>query len=69
MLYLLSVALEHVAGSGLGDEEDGLECDLSLRGEVGVSHGLVLVLGEGLVELCVLVLLDLGSSVGGGGEC
>ena len=59
LVNLLAVVLEHVVGSGLGNEQDGLEGNLSLSGEVSLAHGIVLVLGEALVEFIVLLILNL----------
>ena len=43
---------------GVGDEEKRLEGDLALGDEVGLGHGAVLVLGDGFVELVILILLN-----------
>eukprot|EP01084_Bolivina_argentea_P057153 104477_1 len=41
--------VEDVVGGAAGDEKDRLELDLTLSGEVGVVHGILVVLREGLV--------------------
>ena len=47
-----------LGGLGVGDEEKRLEGDLALGDEVGLGHGAVLVLGDGFVELVILILLN-----------
>ena len=47
-----------LGGLGVGDEEKRLEGDLVLGDEVGLGHGAVLVLGDGFVELVILILLN-----------
>merc|ERR1719218_444301 len=55
----LLLAVEHVEGGALGDEEHGLELELTLHGEVLHRELLLPVVGEGLVEGGVLILGDL----------
>ena len=50
--------LEEVEGGALGDEEEGAELELPLDGEVLDAEVLLPVVGEGLVELAVLLLGD-----------
>ena len=47
--------LEEVEGGALGDEEEGAELELPLDGEVLDAEVLLPVVGEGLVELAVLL--------------
>ena len=63
LVNLLPIVGEHVIGSSLGDEEDGLKGDFSLSGEVSSGHGIILVLGETLVELIVFLIFNLAGSV------
>ena len=55
----LLLAVEHVERGALGDEEHGLELELTLHGEVLHRELLLPVVGEGLVEGGVLILGDL----------
>merc|ERR1719498_92680 len=55
----LLLAVEHVEGGALGDEEHGLELELTLDGEVLHRELLLPVVGEGLVEGGVLIIGDL----------
>ena len=50
--------LEEVEGGALGDEEEGAELELPLDGEVLDAEVLLPVVGQGLVELAVLLLGD-----------
>ena len=54
-----AVVREHVGGRLLGNEEDGLEGDLSLGGEVSSAHWVLTVLRETLVKLGVLFIGDI----------
>ena len=56
MVNLLAVVGEGVVGGALGHIEDGLEGDLALSGEVSLGHGLIAALGDGLVEVVVLLV-------------
>ena len=47
-----------LGGLGVGDEEKRLEGDLARGDAVGLGHGAVLVLGDGFVELVILILLN-----------
>ncbi|KAI9155186.1 putative sterol O-acyltransferase 2 [Paramyrothecium foliicola] len=52
------LGLEQVEGSTLGDEKDGTELKLTLDGEVLDSQVVLPVVGQGLVEGSILLLLD-----------
>jgi len=57
-VVLLLLVLEEVEGGALGDEEEGAELELALDREVLDGQVLLPVVGEGLVELAVLLLAD-----------
>jgi len=63
-VHLLTIVLEDVGGSGLRNEEDGPERDLTLCREVSLGHRVLTVLGETLVELVVLIVCYVRRSVG-----
>ena len=48
----------------IGDEQQGLERDFPLGDEVRLGERTVLVAGDGLVELVVLGVLDVGGFPG-----
>jgi len=56
----LLLGFEEVEGSTLRDEEDGLEFELTLDGEVLDSEMVLPIVGERLVESTVLLTSDLG---------
>jgi hypothetical protein len=64
ILSCLSVLVELFSGLAVGNEEEGLDGHLTIGDDVGLGLGSVLVLGDGLVELVVLTLLDIVSLPG-----
>jgi hypothetical protein len=58
-VVFLLLGLEHVEGGALGDEDDGLELESALHGELLDSEVVLPVVGEGLVEVGVVFLGDL----------
>lgn len=52
--FLLAVVVEHVALGGLGDEENGLEGDLTLSVEMGTGHGSGVILFNKKMSITIL---------------
>ena len=59
VLSCMSVLVELFRRLAVGNEEEGPEGHLSLGDKVCLGHGAALVLGDELIELVVLPLLDL----------
>jgi hypothetical protein len=60
----LSVVVELFSRLAVGNEDEGLEGHLTLGDDVGLGLGSGLVLGDGLVELVELTMLNIVSLPG-----